>query len=64
VGTSPKNTVIRSLRVISGCALVGTVTAGALFGGMPAILGIAGAHEIGAIIGAGVGVFANAKHLI
>ncbi len=57
-------TLIRSLRVISGCALVGTVTAGALFGWAPALLGMFSANEVGAVLGAGVGVFANVKHYI
>jgi hypothetical protein len=57
-------TIIRSLRVISGCALVGAVTAGVFFGWAPALLGVLTAHDIGAIVGAGIGVFANAKRYV
>lgn len=55
--------LIHALKVVAGFSLVGTVTAGALFGWLPA-LGVFSIHEIGAVLGAGVGVAANAKHLI
>ena len=60
----PNGSIVRSLRVISGCALVGAVTAGALFGWAPALLGMFSVHEVGAALGVGVGVVANARHMI
>jgi hypothetical protein len=55
--------MIRGLRVIAGCALVGAVTAGALFGWAPAY-GVFTVQGIGAAIGLGLGIVANAKHLV
>ena len=60
----PGTSVIPSLRIISGCELVGTVTAGALFGWMAPAWGLIGAHEVGAVLGAGFGIYAAARHLI
>ena len=56
--------LLRSLRVVAGFSLVGTVVAGAFFGWAPALLGMFSVHEVGAVVGAGVGVLANTKHLI
>jgi hypothetical protein len=51
------------MRVLAGCALVGAVAAGALFGWAPAF-GIVTVHGIGAAIGLAAGIYANAKHLV
>ncbi len=56
--------VLHSLRVVAGSALMGTVVAGALFGWAPAILGGLTVHEVGALAGAALGVFANTRQLI
>jgi uncharacterized membrane protein len=50
-------------RIVASSALAGAVIGGAFFGWLPAI-GILGIHELGALVGAGVGVIANAKHLV
>ncbi len=55
-----KPNLIRSLRTVASTALLGAVVAGMLFGWAP----ITGVHEIGAVIGAGLGVLANAKHFV
>lgn len=59
----PARRTFHVLRVISACALLGAAAAGTLFGWLPA-MGLVGAHEIGALLGAGVGAVASAKHAI
>lgn len=58
-----KKSILHQLRIVASSALLGAVVAGAFFGWMPA-LGMIGVHEVGAAIGAGLGVVANAKHLV
>ena len=50
-------------RIASGSALLGTVLAGTFFGWVPAF-GLFGVHEVGALIGAGLGAFASARHMV
>ena len=50
-------------RIASGSALLGTVLAGTFLGWVPAF-GLFGVHEIGAVVGAGLGAFASAKHMV
>lgn len=54
---------LHRVRIVASFALVGAVVAGTFFGWLPA-LGLIGVHEVGAAVGAGVGVLANAKHLV
>lgn len=54
---------LHSARIVASFALVGAVVAGTFFGWLPA-LGLIGVHEIGAAVGAAVGVVANIKHLV
>lgn len=54
--------IVHTLRVVASFALLGTVTAGALFGWVPA-LGAVTVHEIGAVVGAAAGVVATVKHV-
>ncbi len=49
-------------RIIASSALLGTVIAGTFFGWLPA-LGMFSIHEVGALIGAGFGLLANAKNV-
>lgn len=51
--------ILRSLRLITGCGLLGAVLAGTFFGW----IGTAGVHEAGAVVGLSLGIVANAKHL-
>ena len=60
---SKTSRAIHRVRIVASSALLGAVVAGTFFGWLPA-LGMIGAHEVGAALGAGVGVLANAKHLI
>jgi hypothetical protein len=50
-------------RMTSGAALLGAALAGTFFGWLPAA-GPFGVHEVGAVIGAGVGAFASLRHLV
>lgn len=50
-------------RMTSGAALLGATLAGTFFGWLPAP-GPFGVHEIGAVIGAGLGAFASVKHMV
>ena len=65
----PQDTTLRRAsllhvgRIASGSALLGTVLAGTFFGWIPAF-GLFGVHEVGAVIGAGLGAFASAKHMV
>ena len=61
--TSRTSRPIHALRVISACALLGAVTAGTLFGWLPAV-GLIGAHEVGAVLGLGLGTLATARNAI
>ncbi len=54
-----RQSVLRSLRVIAGCSLLGTALAGTLFGWV----GAGGIHEVGAVLGATFGIAANIRHL-
>jgi len=55
--------VLHSLRVIAGFSLLGAVVAGTFFGWLPS-LGLTGIHELGAVLGAGAGVVANARNVV
>lgn len=53
--------VLRALRLVAGCSLAGTVTAGAALGWLPA-LGVVTVNEIGALLGAVAGGVAVLRH--
>ena len=53
-------TLLHKTRMVVGFTLVGTVTAGALFGWAPA-MGVISVHEAGAAIGAAVGLAASMR---
>lgn len=55
--------VVHSLRVVAGFSLLGAVLGGTFFAWLPAF-GILGIHELGALVGAGAGLVANARHAI
>ncbi len=55
--------VLHSLRVVAGFSMLGAVVAGTFFGWLPA-LGLTGVHELGALLGAGAGLVANARHAV
>ena len=55
--------VVHGARMTAGAALLGSVLAGTFFGWLPAF-GLVGVHEIGAVLGAGLGAFASAKHMV
>lgn len=57
-----KNQLLHSLRTIASFALLGAAGAGALLSWVPTI-GI-GVHEIGALVGLGAGLVANARQLV
>ena len=61
---APRRTsLLHVARIASGSALLGTVLAGTFFGWLPAF-GLIGVHEIGAVVGAGLGAFASVKHMV
>lgn len=63
VATMAERSAIRRLRTIASATLCGAVTAGVFFGWAGGIGGF-GVHEIGAVVGAGLGAIGTAKNLI
>lgn len=60
-----KNQLLHSLRTIASFALLGAAGAGALLSWVPTIgIGVLGVHEIGALVGLGAGLVANARQLV
>jgi len=60
-----KSRFLHNLRTLASFALLGAASAGALLSWIPAIgIGVLGVHEIGALVGLGAGMVANARQLV